>query len=61
MKQSTQPLLQTSQVDGQAILGQVRPALCQGALGCRRDPSWGAALLESAPNGARSASTYRLE
>jgi len=41
MKQSTQPLLQTSQVDGQAILGQVRPALGQGALGCLSDPSWG--------------------
>jgi hypothetical protein len=40
MKQSTQPFLHTSQADGQAILGQVRPALGQGALGCLRDPSW---------------------
>ena len=40
MKQRTQPFLHTSQVDGQAILGQVRPALGQGALGCLRHPSW---------------------
>jgi hypothetical protein len=40
MKQRTQPFLPASQVDGQAILGQVRPALGQGALRCLRNPSW---------------------
>lgn len=39
MKQSTQPFLHSSQADGQAILGQIRPALGQGALWCLRDPS----------------------
>lgn len=40
MKQRIQPLLHSSQADGQAILGQVRPAVGRGALGCRCSPSW---------------------
>lgn len=44
MKQRIQPLLHSSQADGRAILGQVRPALGQGALGCLRNPS-GVGLL----------------
>ena len=40
MKRRAQRLLPVSPADGQAILGQVRPALGQGTLGCRRNPSW---------------------
>jgi len=40
MKQSIQPLFPSSQADGQAILGQVRPTVGQGALWCLRNPSW---------------------
>jgi len=40
MRQRIQPLLHSSQADGQAILGQVRPAVGQGALWCLRNPSW---------------------
>lgn len=40
MRQRIQPLLHSSQADGQAILGQVRPAVGQGALWRLRNPSW---------------------
>ena len=40
MRQRIQPLLHSSPADGQAILGQFRPAVGQGALWCLRNPSW---------------------
>ena len=52
MRQRIQPLLPSSQANGQAILGQVRPALGQGALWCLCNPSWVGLLSLNQPPAA---------
>ena len=43
------PLQAVSPTDGQTIHGLARPAVRQGALGCRRDPSWVGLLTLNQP------------